>query len=70
MWDTARFDAEPAMDTWSFNQIPGKKPAESGRPDRRVRHGYRRFRNCMEYLGSASMAFVTTVMVLQIWSSI
>lgn len=68
MWDTSRFNSEPAMDTWSWNQIPNGKRDDAPRPDRRVRHGYRLFRNCMEYLGSASMAFVATVLILHLWS--
>ena len=68
MWNTSRLNAEPHIDTWSWNQIPGKRHVEPERKDRRMRHGYRRFRSCMEYMGRAAMAFVATVLVLQLWS--
>jgi len=58
MWDTSRLDAEPRMDTATFNAIPGTKPAELEYVERRKRHGYRAFRTALDTAGWAAMGFV------------
>ncbi len=67
MWDTSRFESEPAIDTWGWDNVPGNKRQEPGHADRRVRRAYRAYVSTMDSLGWAAFYLIAFGVVYRLW---